>query len=255
MSRTAIVRVLHIEDDKEDQILVKDLLGDSKRTNFLLDTVETGATAEDRLRRERYDVVLLDYLLPDTTGLDFMKWFTKNHFRIPVVLITSHGDTRLQLEALEAGFCEYLEKGTFNAFILERTLMYAIGLHDKQSDAAGSNGVGMLIQELVGLTRESVTAQTRTAHEMARLRSELNSEVTHVRSDIAGVLREVRKNPWERMKDLLNWSVSHPWAIAFAFLGVLLLVSLSVLLLNVLDAEKMRLLKGDAPSATSNKVP
>tara|TARA_Y100000310_G_scaffold91693_3_gene89157 strand:+ start:786 stop:1598 length:813 start_codon:yes stop_codon:yes gene_type:complete len=263
MAGIATVRVLLVEDDRDDRGLVVDLLGDSKRARFILDSAETGAAAQEKIKQARYDVILLDYRLPDTTGLELMKWLTDNHFRVPVVLVTSHGDTRLQADALESGFCEYLEKGTFNAEVLERTLLYAIGLHDRQTRTGDGGGVGILIQELVGLTRESVTAQTKTASEMAELRSDLKEDVEGLRSDIGGlkkhgedqvaaILKEVKKGPWDKFKEGLNWIVAHPWAAIVIVLVLALLITLVVLLSNFIDAEKINTLRG---ASTLNWVP
>lgn len=255
MASIATVRVLLVEDDRDDQRLVMDLLSDSKRARFLLDHVESAGAAQERIRKNRYDVVLLDYRLPDMTGMQLMTWLGDNHFRVPIVLVTSHGDTRLQAEALEAGVCEYLEKGTFNAEILERTLMYAIGLHDRQTRGTDGGGVGLLIQELVGLTRESVTAQTKTAHEMAELRNDLKEDVGQLQTSIDGlkahadkqkeeILKEVNKGTWSKGKEALEWAIAHPWASLVIVLMLALLVTLLVLLINVLDTEKLQQLKG-----------
>lgn len=250
----ATVRILMVEDDRDDALLVADLLTSAKRAQFLLDSVETGEAAEEKIKRDRYDVILLDYRLPDTTGLKFMQWLVDNHYRIPVVLVTSHGDTRLQAKALEAGFCEYLEKGTFNADVLERTLMYAIGLHDRQQHTPDQMGVGLLIQELVGLTRESVTAQTRTASGISELRNDLKEDVTGLRGDIrelkahahnhrTEIFNQRKKGLSARVKDVFNWIVVHPVASIIIVLMFALLLVLAVLLINTLDAEKIKQLK------------
>jgi CheY-like chemotaxis protein len=260
MPGIASVRVLLIEDDRDDQRLVSDLLNEGRRARFIIDAVETGDGAQKKIKKNRYDVILLDYRLPDTTGLKLMSWLQTNHFRVPVVLVTSHGDTRLQAEAIEAGVCEYLEKGTFNAEILERTLLYAIGLHDRQTRTSDGGGVGLLIQELVGLTRESVIAQTKTASEMSELRSALKEDVAGLREDVSSlkahnenqtkaVLKELKKGAWGKVKEVLEWGVAHPWAVVILVLLLALLVTLSVLLVNVLDTDKVRALR-DAKAAT-----
>ena len=256
MPSIATVRVLLVEDDRDDRRLVSDLLSDAKLARFIIDTAESGADATEKTKKNRYDVVLLDYRLPDMTGLSFMKWLQDNHFKVPVVLVTSHGDTRLQAEALDAGFCEYLEKGTFNAEVLERTLMYAIGLHERQTQSAESGGgVGLLIQELVALTRESVTAQTKTASEMAELRTDLKEDVGQIHGSIDGlkahtdrhkddILKEIAKGPWQKFRDMLDWVVAHPWAALVIVLMIAMIVTLLVLLINVIDAGKLKELKG-----------
>ncbi len=250
MAGVATVRVLLVEDDQDDRGLVADLLGDAKRARFIIDDAPDGQTAQKQIKKNRYDVILLDYRLPDMTGLNMMEWLSTNHFRVPVVLVTSHGDTRLQADAIEAGFCEYLEKGTFNAEVLERTLLYAIGLHDKQTRNGDSGGFGLLIQELVGLTRESVTAQTKTAHEMTELRADRKTDREALQTSLDGMkvdlLKEIKKGPWDKFKEMLAWVVAHPWAAVIILLFLALFVTLLVLLIGVLDMDKLKQLRGAA---------
>lgn len=254
MSANATVKLLVIEDDLDDRKLITDFLEESKRANFITDFVGNAEEAKELIRRRRFDCILLDYRLPDLTGLGLMQWFRDNHFRLPVVLVTSHGDTRLQNEALEAGVCEYLEKGTFNAEILERTLLYAVGLHNKQTTEGGV-GVGLLIQELVGLTRDSVAAQTKAATQMTELRSDLKEDMEVLRGDmremkqhgdeqVASILKEMKKGPWEKAKGALEWSVANPLPALVIVLLVIVIATLTVLLINSLDVEQVKALKG-----------
>jgi len=254
MSANATVKLLVIEDDLDDRKLITDFLEESKRANFITDFVGNAEEAKELIRRRRFDCILLDYRLPDLTGLGLMQWFRDNHFRLPVVLVTSHGDTRLQNEALEAGVCEYREKGTFNAEILERTLLYAVGLHNKQTTEGGV-GVGLLIQELVGLTRDSVAAQTKAATEMTELRSDLKEDMEVLRGDmremkqhgdeqVASILKEMKKGPWEKVKGAVEWSVANPIPALVIVLLVIVIATLTVLLINSLDVEQVKALKG-----------
>lgn len=244
MAGIATVRLLLVEDDRDDRGLVTDLLCSAKRARFIIDDAETGKQAQEKIKETRYDVILLDYRLPDTTGLDLMKWLTTNHFRVPVVLVTCHGDHRLQADALEAGFCEYLEKGTFNAEVLERTLMYAIGLHEKQTRSGDSGGFGLLIQELVSLTRESVAAQTKTAAGMTELRSAMKGLQEMNTREHTTLQKAITKGPWDKLKEGLAWVVAHPWAALIIILVLAMLITLIVLLIGIVDAEKFNLLRG-----------
>jgi len=234
----ATVKALVVDDDRDDARLIRDFLGEAKRSRFVVDVAETAEDCQERIRRNRYDVVLLDYRLPDITGLELMRWFQDNHFRVPVVLITSHGDRRLQTEALEAGCADYLEKGAFQADLLERTCLYAIGLNERQvRNGDGAAGVGLLIQELVSLTRESVTAQAKAADELETLRK-AQADNTEA------ILKEVKKGNWDRFKETLDWMVQHPVPSLVLLLVLLLVVLLLTVLLQVVDVETIKALKG-----------
>jgi CheY-like chemotaxis protein len=262
VANSASARILVIDDDKDDLRLIQDFLSDAKRTRFVVDTAGDGETAKAQIKHNRYDVLLLDYRLPDLTGMALMGWLKDNHFRIPVVLITSHGDRRLQSEAMEAGFADYLEKGTFQADLLERTCFYAIGLNDHQvRDSSGAAGVGILIQELVSLTRESVTAQTTTSKETAELRKGLKEDVGGLHKELnsmreealrnqTALLKVVQKSYWDKFREVLTWVTQHPVAALVMVLILTGSIVLLVLLLQVLDVDKVKALKAGVEVST-----
>jgi DNA-binding response OmpR family regulator len=257
---------LLVEDDRDDARLVVDLLGDAKRARFIVDVAETALMGLEKIKKNRYDVALLDYRLPDKTGMELMQEFEALHFRIPVILITSHGDRRLQEKALDAGVAEFLEKGTYNAQILERTCLYAIGLHDRQeSGDASAGGVSMLVQELISLTREGVTAQINSASQIAELRGDIRDEIGSLRKDLQvdvirletkvmelqahsdkqkeDIIKSFSKTPLDRIQAAVGWMVLHPVASIVMFMAVVTIVVLMALLLQAVDPKNVKALK------------
>lgn len=254
MGPSASVRVLLVEDNRDDARLIIDLLDDAKRARFIVDVAETAPKGLEKIKKNRYDVLLLDYRLPGKTGMELMQDFQDLHFSIPVILMTSHGDRRLQERALDAGVAEFLEKGTFSADLLERTCLYAIGLHDRQAASGETGGVGMLIHELVALTREGVTAQTKSADQISELRSDLRDEISELRSDLKDeigslerkvddVVKKFTKTPWDRIRDTANWTTQHPVATLMIFLAIITIVALIVVLIQTVDPSNIKALK------------
>lgn len=239
-------KILVVDDDQDYLTLIQDLLREGKRTKFYVDTVKTAQDALSKIKKERFDVILLDYRLPDMTGLDFMDKIQSLHFKIPIVLITSHGDRDLQEKAIEKGVADFLEKGRFTAELLEKTCLYAIGLNERvlKSEPAG---VGLLVKELVRLTRESVVAQSQMAHEVKELRGDIRNQFhrleKHTDKQKEDILSKFDNTWWNRGRSIINWGVEHPMASVFMLLIMISCSILLVLLLQVLDAENLRALK------------
>jgi diguanylate cyclase (GGDEF)-like protein/PAS domain S-box-containing protein len=122
----AEIRVLLVEDDEDDFVLTRDLLGESRRTRFRLDWVTTHAQAMEALARDEHDVYLIDYRLGDHDGLEILREAKSLGCLRPVILLTGQGDGDIDIAAMEAGAADYLVKGQIDSQILERSIRYSI---------------------------------------------------------------------------------------------------------------------------------
>ena len=75
-----------------------------------LDTAENGLSAERRLRQNVYDAALVDLRMPGVDGLELLKWIRQEGFRMPVIMISAHGDISDAVEALKNGADDYIVK-------------------------------------------------------------------------------------------------------------------------------------------------
>ena len=109
-------RILLIDDDELDREQVRRLLDDN------CDVVEA-ATAQagiDALDQAGFDCVLLDYRLPDSTGLDLLPRLVEQN--IPVVLLTGQGNASVAVQALKLGAMDYLSKDDLAADALRSSI-------------------------------------------------------------------------------------------------------------------------------------
>jgi len=102
-------RILYIEDDKGLARLLQKRL---ERTRFDVDIAFDGESGIQCVENKPYDLVLLDYHLPDINGLEVLKRLTKRRHCPPVIMLTTGGDERVALQALESGAADYAVKDT-----------------------------------------------------------------------------------------------------------------------------------------------
>ncbi|WMD21446.1 response regulator transcription factor [Achromobacter seleniivolatilans] len=99
-------RILLIDDDVELAQMLREYL---EPNQCLLTLAHTGAQGLALLARDDYDLVLLDLMLPDGSGLDLLK-----HYRVrsrrPVIMFTAHGGETDRVLGLEFGADDYLAK-------------------------------------------------------------------------------------------------------------------------------------------------
>ena len=82
------VKILLIEDDEEDFIIARDLLGDIRGSKFELDWAKTYAEGLETLLRNQHDICLLDYRLGPRNGIELLKVAIERECQSPIILLT-----------------------------------------------------------------------------------------------------------------------------------------------------------------------
>jgi DNA-binding response OmpR family regulator len=99
-------RILMIEDDKRLAAMVSDYLRQSGFTVSARHDAESGLAA---LRRDAFDALILDLMLPDLDGLEVCR-LVRTESRIPILMLTARGDAMDRVVGLELGADDYLPK-------------------------------------------------------------------------------------------------------------------------------------------------
>lgn len=86
-----------------------------KKQNIEVKSVVDGLSAIDELKKNEYDLVLLDYMMPGKTGADVVEWMKENNDHTPVILISALSDAKL-IENVTGGVRLFLPK---NAVTIE----------------------------------------------------------------------------------------------------------------------------------------
>ncbi|MBI5014946.1 MAG: EAL domain-containing protein [Deltaproteobacteria bacterium] len=126
-------RVLLVDDDEDDYVLTRDLLGEIEGTGVDLQWEPDYDAALSTAAKSEHDVYLFDYRLGGRTGLELLCEATAKGCRGPIILLTGQGDRSVDVEAMKAGAADYLVKGKIDAALLERSIRYAIG-HRRSAD-------------------------------------------------------------------------------------------------------------------------
>ena len=124
--KTTPVKVLLIEDDEDDVLLVREYLAESDNFNFDLEWEPKPEQARLKIVLGSHDVFLIDYRLGSETGLDLIKFVQQKGVITPSILLTGQGDLKVDLDATRFGAADYLVKTELNGPILERSIRYAL---------------------------------------------------------------------------------------------------------------------------------
>jgi len=129
------LRVLIVDDDGDDILLIKDYLHEGiTRRGLLVDAAMNFQEARDRVSNSRYDVLLLDYLLGEENGLEFIQTIKQAGVKTPIVFLTGRGDEEVAVAALKAGASDYLVKSNLSPEFLDHSIRYVQGLARKEEE-------------------------------------------------------------------------------------------------------------------------
>src|SRR6516162_4027150 len=106
-----MAKILLVEDDSDLSNLIVNVLGVERHT---VDTVGDGQTAIAQLRLSKYDVIILDWMLPGVSGMEVCKEFRGKGGATPILILTSKSSPEEKETGLDAGADDYLTK-PFNA--------------------------------------------------------------------------------------------------------------------------------------------
>tara|TARA_B100001996_G_scaffold319657_1_gene263567 strand:+ start:316 stop:993 length:678 start_codon:yes stop_codon:yes gene_type:complete len=98
--------ILVVDDDDRIRDLVKQYLEEKK---FLVTTAKDAVDAKNKLKILKFDILILDIMMPGESGLTLTKEIKKND-TTPIILLTAKGETKDRIEGLQLGADDYLGK-------------------------------------------------------------------------------------------------------------------------------------------------
>ncbi len=101
------IKVLMVDDNVEHVNLCTEYL---PKDEFKLEAAYTATDALANLRDRQYDIVILDYALPDMNGIDLLKKMKPLGVKAPIIFVSAYDDPDLAFEATRAGACDYVVK-------------------------------------------------------------------------------------------------------------------------------------------------
>ena len=110
MSSEEKIKILIVEDEQDIRDLMRFHLS---KQSIELDTAEDGKIAYDKLLKNKYDLVVMDWMIPEVSGLDLISWIRKKdhiQYKTPVLMVTAKSDPESIVLGLETGADDYMVK-------------------------------------------------------------------------------------------------------------------------------------------------
>lgn len=119
------IRILYVDDDQDDLVLVTSLLEKTDAKNYELESAQTLEDALAKLQG-KFSIFLVDYKFRKSGDVDLIKEIKSLRKHAPVIMLTGINSPLIDQEAIMIGASDYLVKGQFDERILERTMRFAM---------------------------------------------------------------------------------------------------------------------------------
>jgi signal transduction histidine kinase len=200
------VRVLLIDDDRDDYLLTRDLFAEIPGGRYQLDWAGDYDAGLAAVRRGEHDVYLLDFRLGEKTGLDLLAEARRQSSAGPVILLTGQNVWEVDHAALEHGAADFLEKGRLDPTLLDRSIRY--GLQQRRYEIELERKVRQRTEELARANDALKEADRRKDEFLATLAHELRNPLAPIRNALE-IMRVAGNSPpaLERARDIVERQV------------------------------------------------
>ena len=183
------IKVLLIEDDEDDSILIEGLLAEVAAAKYEVTWIQTYEDGLHELKKGIYDVCLLDYHLGPRDGLEILSTVEEFPEKPPIIVLTGRGDYMIDLRAMKYGAADFLVKDQLSEPLLERAIRYSIE-RKKSEDALRESE-----RQLKHLSSALLKVQENERRAVAaELHDDLGQMLTAIKFNIESVLVRMEPN-------------------------------------------------------------
>jgi signal transduction histidine kinase/DNA-binding response OmpR family regulator len=130
------IKVLLVEDDEDDYVLLRALLNEIKVQRFQLDWKRNFKSGLEAMLNNQHDICLVDYRLGRHSGIELLRAAIEGGCQMTVLLLTGSKEHEIDVAAMDAGAADYLVKGKLDSDALERSMRYALQRRKAAAQAA-----------------------------------------------------------------------------------------------------------------------
>jgi signal transduction histidine kinase len=200
------VRVLLIDDDRDDYLLTQSLFAEIPGERYQLDWASDYEQGLAVMCEGKHEVYLLDFRLGDKTGIDLFREAHQRNCLGPVIFLTGQSYWEIDVAAMKEGAADFLEKDGLDATLLDRSVRYA--LQQRRYEIELERQVREQTAELSRVNEALRQADQRKDQFLATLAHELRNPLAPIRNALE-IMRVANNEPGAvtRARDIVERQV------------------------------------------------
>lgn len=152
------IRILCVEDTEDDFEIISHTLEKTLKEKYLLKWASTAKKGLTLLETHEFDIMLLDYNLPDMNGIEMMKAMRYEGVTIPIILLTGQGDEMVAVNAMKEGAADYITKSDIvGKDTLANAIVHIVAMFDFLLDNKSS-------KKNIGKRRDTISILSSLLH-------------------------------------------------------------------------------------------
>ena len=202
------LKILIVDDEEADRITVRRLL---KRSGMETQITEAAdyEEAKEKMSNNLFDCMFIDYLLPDRDGLTLVREIRQQGLKIPLIVLTGHGDEGIAVDMMKAGASDYLSKFRLSALRLNQAMRNALRIYEAEQEAAIAKQEKEHLAKqkedfIARMTHDLRTPLVSANHILQLFQEGLYGEITPEMSRVIQVIIRSNRNLLEMVSNLLE---------------------------------------------------
>ncbi len=127
------LRILIVDDNKDHQLLMQAFIVESIKDVYV-DFSDTGKDCLLKLSEETYSMLIIDFSLSETNGLELFRNIIQKEVDIPVIMVTGFGNENVAVEAMKLGAYDYIVKSDAYLGKLPATILKVVKEHELRKE-------------------------------------------------------------------------------------------------------------------------
>ena len=124
-----VLQILVVDDDPTYRLVLTTAM---RNSGHIVEACCNGSEAVAILKEKRFDLILLDYMMPGISDINLLQWMYGMRLNTPAILITEHGSEEIATEAWKWGAIDYFIKGQADITLLPNLVLRAYQEKKKQ---------------------------------------------------------------------------------------------------------------------------